>query len=335
MKKNVLNLTARLSIVSLLLGIMIFATQTVTADTFHFPDSWGKAGFTIEATTPTALVFNYSVETLALKTTQVNGETVNVIDMPGEVLSNAIGSPDLPAMVEYIEIPEGMEASYKVLSYQTETYTNVNLAPTPEINGSSISYLKDQNIYSKNRFYPREPISIDGMDQNQAMLMVTPFHYNPIMQQLVVYRDMKIEVSFQPVGVEELPLEVNNKEPQAIKVKMTKRYSYQPSLNNIDNDAITTGQNQSLFSEIANDEVTIYPNPNNGSFTINMEFEENDIVSIKLYNSINEVVYEENNVSTELNYNKRINLRSLSKGIYYLRIMGFETQSVSKIILQK
>jgi hypothetical protein len=335
MKKNVLNPTARLSIVSLLFGIMIFAAQTLTADTYHFPDSWGKAGFTIETTTPTTLVFNYSVEALELKTTQVNGETVNVIAMPGEVLSNAIGSPDLPAMAEYFEIPEGMEATYKVLSYQTETYPNVNLAPTPEVNGNSISYLKDQDIYSKNRFYPSEPIAVSDADQNMAMLMVTPFHYNPVIQQLVVYRDMKIEVSFHPADAEALPLSTNYEEPKAIKVKMTKRYSYEPNVNNYEQEDFITAQTQSSLKEMANDEVTIYPNPNNGSFTLNMKFENKDVVSIKLYNSMNEVVYEENNVNTELNFSKRINLRTLSKGIYYLRIMGSETESVSKIILQK
>jgi len=334
MKKQVLSPTVNCRIVSFIIGLLFLAIQTLTAEIHQYNDSWGKAGFTIETSNSSALVFNYSIRTFELKSTQVNGETVKVIEMPGQFLPNKAGSPDLPSMVEYFEVPQGMEASYKVLSYQTETYSNVNIAPTPEMNGNIASYSKDVAIYTMNRFYPNEPIAVSDIDA-KGMLQVTPFHYNPVMQQLVVYRDIKIEVSFEPVDREELPMAVSNTEPEAIIVKMTKRFSYEPTVFNSNIDEIFEGQSSSILNEIDSKEVKIYPNPNNGSFTLNMNFEHKDIVDIKIYNSINEVVYEENNVNTEMNYIKTINLRSLSKGIYYLSVMGSETKSVSKIILQK
>lgn len=335
MKKQVLSPTVDFRIVSFIVGLLILTIQPLTAEIYQFSDNWGKAGFTMETNKPSGLVFNYSIKTFELKSTQVNGETVKVIEMPGQFLPNKVGSPDLPSMAEYFEVPQGMEAIYKVLSYQTETYSNVNLAPTPEMNGNASSYSKDVAIYSMNKFYPNEPIAVSDIDASMAMLQVTPFHYNPIIQQLVVYRNIKIEVSFEPVNLEELPKAVLNTEPEAIHVKMTKRFSYEPTVFKYNFDEIFTEKNSSIFKEIDNNEVKIYPNPSNGNFTLNMNFEYNDIVDIKIYNSINEVVFEENNVNTDMNYIKTINLRSLSKGIYYLRIMGSETQMVSKVILQK
>ena len=46
---------------------------------------------------------------------------------------------------------------------------------------------------SFNKFYPEEPIQISKQEKirgiDVVMLGITPFHYNPVTKQLIVYRD--------------------------------------------------------------------------------------------------------------------------------------------------
>ncbi|MCD4790928.1 MAG: PKD domain-containing protein, partial [Bacteroidales bacterium] len=81
--------------------------------------------------------------------------------------------------------------------------------------------------------------------------------------------------------------------------------------------------------------VMIFPNPNDGSFTLKLNLDNNDIVDLKIFNSLNEIVFKDNNISTDQDYAKEINLSEYAKGIYYLRITGKETNLVKKIIIQK
>ncbi len=67
---------------------------------------------------------------------------------------------------------------------------------------------------------------------------------------------------------------------------------------------------------------------------LNINSERSDIVSIKIYNAMNEVVFADNNVNVSQTYSTEINLDGLAKGIYYLHIEGENTYMVDKILIQ-
>lgn len=81
--------------------------------------------------------------------------------------------------------------------------------------------------------------------------------------------------------------------------------------------------------------VSVYPNPTNGLITVSLISDQNQPVGIKIYNSLNQVVYS----SEELNQaGKSIvvaDLGNLPGGIYYLHVMCMEHNLVKKIILEK
>jgi len=75
--------------------------------------------------------------------------------------------------------------------------------------------------------------------------------------------------------------------------------------------------------------VNIFPNPNNGLFTLQINTtEENVMVSIE--NNLGETVY-----TCTVNSSKEINLQNLSNGIYFVRTQSFDKAISHKIILTK
>jgi hypothetical protein len=79
--------------------------------------------------------------------------------------------------------------------------------------------------------------------------------------------------------------------------------------------------------------LSVYPNPNNGTFNISITG--NESVDVKLVNAIGEVVYLENGVQINGNTNKNIETSDLANGIYYLHIHGQTMNSMEKIIVNK
>jgi len=83
-----------------------------------------------------------------------------------------------------------------------------------------------------------------------------------------------------------------------------------------------------------NTRIQVYPNPNNGSFTIKLNLNSSEAVDIRIFSALNEIVFEENNVSTGNDYTKSVNLSEYASGIYYLQITGEKSSWVKKIIIQ-
>ncbi|MCD4696714.1 MAG: PKD domain-containing protein, partial [Bacteroidales bacterium] len=81
--------------------------------------------------------------------------------------------------------------------------------------------------------------------------------------------------------------------------------------------------------------VQIFPNPNNGSFTLKLNLDNNDLVDFRIYNALNEIVFEENSVLVNQEYITEIYLNNYSIGVYYLHITGKDINLVKKIIIQK
>jgi hypothetical protein len=188
-----------------LLAAMLFSMTMLQAQTYQYDDAWGKTGMTLNNQSATGLNINFSIQEFSLVDNMIDGTPMKKIEMSGAFLPNNAGAPDLPGFGRYIAIPQGARAILNVKSYRTETFTDVELAPAPKIpldtDNGPLVYQKDQKLYSKDAFYPEQPFLLSDQTQlrgvDAAIVGITPFQYNPVTKELIVYRDIEIEVVFE------------------------------------------------------------------------------------------------------------------------------------------
>jgi len=189
-------------ITTLLAALYLF--NLLFAEEIKYSDSWGNDGFSIKAQNTESIKLNFSIQSFDLLNTQINGKGMQELSLPGVLLPNNEGAPNLPGTGRYIAVPNGAEVNIEILNFRTETFSNIEIAPSPRIPWDTekgpLEYEKNQTIYNTNTFYPENPVtlsektSIRGIEA--TMIGITPFKYNPVTKELIVYRDIEIEVSF-------------------------------------------------------------------------------------------------------------------------------------------
>ncbi len=187
-----------------LLTSAVFLMTLTNAQQYTYNDSWGKDGFNLAEQTRAGVNVFYSVTKFSLDDFEVNGEAMKVVSLPELSLPGDQGAPDLPGNGRYIAIPEGATAELNIIAQRIERIQNVEIAPASnmprEDDDRPLIYEKDQAIYGNNAFYPAEPIKISEVTQlrgvDAVMLGITPFQYNPVTKELLVYRDIEIGITF-------------------------------------------------------------------------------------------------------------------------------------------
>ena len=184
--------------------IFMFASTIVNAQIYDYSGLNNESGISIKNTTLTGLEISFTINKFTLSDISIDGENMKHIEVPGSFLPNDEGAPDLPGFSSYIAIPEGASADIEIISYKTETIKNVEVSPAPRIpldtEDGPMEYRKNGKIYSSDAFFPAqafqlsETTEIRGVDA--VMLGVTPFQYNPVTKELVVYYDMEIKITF-------------------------------------------------------------------------------------------------------------------------------------------
>ena len=173
------------------------------AQTLDYPVK-GKQGFNLTEKTRDGLHISYSVGQVTLNQLTYRGEEMSEVSISAVSLPNDAGMPNLPAESRMMAIPHGATATLHVLSFETETLHNVNIAPALRIQSENeepdMNYVKDAVVYNKNAFYPAEPFVmgntyIRGVDA--VTVAITPFQYNPVTKDLVVYTNIELSVTFE------------------------------------------------------------------------------------------------------------------------------------------
>lgn len=77
--------------------------------------------------------------------------------------------------------------------------------------------------------------------------------------------------------------------------------------------------------------VTIFPNPNTGSFELNVEGIDGEL-AINVFDMNGKVVYTEN-TSKVSSFQKSMNLSSLAGGVYYVKVSSGENSAVKKLVI--
>jgi len=184
----------------LVLLVLGFGAEIVT-----FDDNWAPNPlFNVVSQGPGGVEVIFSTHEVVIEEMEIDGIMMNHYGIPGIFLPNDEGAPNLAGTGRYIAVPQGARAQVTVLDVSTEVYRGVEVAPAFNIprddDDSPLRYEKDMTIYGRNAYYPdapvqlSEPMQIRGVDV--VILGVTPFQYNPVTKELIVYKDIRCRVDF-------------------------------------------------------------------------------------------------------------------------------------------
>lgn len=189
--------------------VLVLAFVATTAFSYagelQYGDSWGKQGLSIKSQSPTGINLNFSMQHFAFENRDVNGVTMQAISFSESLLPNSEGYPDIPGYGRYIAIPQGSTPIVEITNARVEHFYNIDLSPAPRIpldtETGPLEYSKNMEIYSTNAFYPAQPVMLESTSQIRGVdvvkLDIMPFQYNPVTKELIVYRDMEINVRFE------------------------------------------------------------------------------------------------------------------------------------------
>ncbi|HSD64725.1 MAG TPA: C25 family cysteine peptidase [Ignavibacteriaceae bacterium] len=195
----------KISILRLLLLLVLFALPNeVKSQIISYPDNWYEAGLSLAASSTNSVEINYSTKQFQMEDVDINGTMMKKIELPGVFLPNNEGAPDLPGLSKYIAVPQGADVTFQLTASRTEQYSNVLVSPAPRIpletENGPLLYKKNEALYSTNSLYPENPVIIStplkirGVDAR--IIGITPFQYNPVTKELIVYRDVKVNITF-------------------------------------------------------------------------------------------------------------------------------------------
>jgi len=183
---------------------LLFVSQSGFSETIRFQGNWGNPGISLISSSNQGVDIVYSLQEMSLDKMMLEGKEMYNISIPGVWLPNDEGAPNLPGIGKYIALPQGGKVELQVVNIRKEVYENIEIAPAPKIpldtDDSPLVYKKDESIYNQNAFYPGEPIKISkpkkmrGVDV--VILGITPFQYNPVTKELIVYKDIRVRLNF-------------------------------------------------------------------------------------------------------------------------------------------
>lgn len=189
----------------LLLFAALIAALSGFSQHFDFEDAWGNTGLTLTGESAKGVEINFSITSFDIvDNDEVDGHPMKAIQMPQVFLPNDEGMPNLPGFGRNIAIPQGATARLKVHHYRVETIRDIAIAPAPRIpldtEDGPLVYRKNERVYATDAYFPAEPFIVSQITQIRGVDIVTvgitPFQYNPVTKELLVYRDIEIEVVF-------------------------------------------------------------------------------------------------------------------------------------------
>jgi PKD repeat protein len=83
-----------------------------------------------------------------------------------------------------------------------------------------------------------------------------------------------------------------------------------------------------------NAKISVYPNPNNGIFIVDISNVLSNFVTVKVLNTLSNVVYIDENLPVNGDFQKTIDLSNLDKGLYFLVIENYQGSTLNRIIIR-
>ncbi|MDP2236778.1 MAG: C25 family cysteine peptidase [Bacteroidales bacterium] len=164
-----------------------------------------KEGFQIQRSDAASFRFSHGIPEMAIDDFDANGYMGQVIELNSIYLPANAGAPNLPSSSRFIAVPNGAKPRLVIKSSKKQVIQNIDLLPAAPIplgnDDEPLKYDKDLTIYTKNAFFPAEPFQISEVTNLRGVeavtIGITPFQYNPVTKELIVYYDIDAEIVFE------------------------------------------------------------------------------------------------------------------------------------------
>ncbi len=191
-------------IMAALSAIISNASWALNIEKVEYRDSWAKQGISIDKSSRAGMDLTFSLKEFFFEEKDVEGGKAVAVKTAGSLLPIGAGYPDLPVISHYVALPKGATPKVKIISYREEKYSGINIAPCMELPFDTDQEIKPlakkTEIYDKNEFFPNDFVMQSPLQKMRGMdvfiISFSPFRYNPVTKDLVVRRDMKVEISF-------------------------------------------------------------------------------------------------------------------------------------------
>ena len=182
-------------LLSLFFSLTFFLTH---AQDFFFSENKGLEGLKVISSNSNTIKLSYHVHQFNLSAITIEEEQMMKLNHGLNLISGKAGAPDLPFFGANILIPDGAIAQLIVTSFDKEIYSDIEISPSAEIpfdTQTDIPAYKGSQ-YLENSFFPERKIQLEQTEirgMNIASIGISPFQYNPVSKELIVYKNIEFE----------------------------------------------------------------------------------------------------------------------------------------------
>jgi hypothetical protein len=172
----------------------------------------GQNQLKVENVTTTGFSFNLKIGEAFINDAESKDGNFFVLQTKGFTKSFHMGNPNLPTKSRLIEIPFGADVKVKVVSEKFEIVdlgqkgvSGKVLPCQPSVakcdDGSTATFEFNEKVYQTDAFYANELVKFEesGIMRGTRLgrIEMNPFQYNPVKNQLKVYTELTVEVTFE------------------------------------------------------------------------------------------------------------------------------------------
>ncbi len=168
--------------------------------------SWAATGITVKATKGFDTTLQIKVEDVAFAKTEVAGRPVVSINVPNTSPSYDKNAPELPRLTALVMVDPRRDPIFKVVKGQAQVIDlPATVIPsrgnfTRDIDPANVPYVFG-DVYAQDKWYPADNDLVQMgspfifRDVRGVNLTITPVQYNPVKNQLRVYRNLSVAIS--------------------------------------------------------------------------------------------------------------------------------------------
>jgi len=184
---------------------LVLVAVSSSASTIFFEENRGQAGLVVPMVTDSYVDISFKLDQMSIDDVDVDGTLFQQISIPGVMLPNDEGAPNLPGFGRFIAVPNGAVPRLEIVSMESQIFHGIDVLPAADIpletDDSPPVYVKDEAIYSVDANFPEHPVKISELTSlrgvDTVVLGITPFQYNPVTRELIAYTSVEVRVNFE------------------------------------------------------------------------------------------------------------------------------------------